>query len=67
MDIYKVEKKNNISISVFAYENDNEYPMCVSKNTFKIHDDLLLTESEGKSCYVLIKDCNRFIYNQTLH
>ena len=35
------------------------------KNTFKGHVGLLLLK--GESHYVLIKDFNRFMYNQTLH
>ena len=38
-----------------------------SKNTFKRYVDLLLIEKEDQSSYVLIKDFNTFMYNQTLH
>ena len=34
-DIYKMEKKIFISISVLGYENVNELPVSVSKITFK--------------------------------
>ena len=33
-DILKTEKNNFISISVFGYENKEEYPIYVSNNTF---------------------------------
>ena len=39
----------------------------MSKNTFKRHFDLLLTEEKGQLHYVLIKDFNTFMYNQTLY
>ena len=34
-DIYKVEKKNCIVISVFRYENRQKFPTYLSKNIFK--------------------------------
>ena len=39
----------------------------MSKNTFKRHFDLLLTEEKGQLHYVLIKDFSTFMYNQTLY
>ena len=66
-DIHKVEGKNCISISVFDYENKQKFPIYVSKNTFKRHVNLSLIEEKDQCHYVLIKDFNTFIYNQTLH
>ena len=53
-DIHKIEKKNYICISVFGYENKQNYPIYMSKKTSKRHVDLLLIEEEGKRQYVLI-------------
>ena len=63
----KIEKQNSININVFGYENKQPYPIYVSKETYEDHIELLLvTEKENKH-YVLIKDFNRFMYNQTKH
>ena len=34
-DIYKIEKKNSIGISVFGYENKEKHPIYVSKKCFE--------------------------------
>ena len=63
----RIEKQNSINISVFGYENKQPYPIYVSKEKYEDHIELLLvTEKENKH-YVLIKDFNRFMYNQTKH
>ena len=63
----KIEKQNDININVFGYENKQPYPIYVSKEKYDDHMELLLiTENENKH-YVLIKDFNRFMYNQTKH
>ena len=63
----KIEKQNNIRINVFGYEEKQPYPIYVSKEKFKDHMELLLiTENENKH-YVLIKDFNKFMHNQTKH
>ena len=63
----KIEKQNSININVFGYENKQPYPIYVSKEKYEDHMELLLvTEKENKH-YVLIKDFNRFMYNQTKH
>ena len=63
----KLEKQNSININVFGYENKQPYPIYVSKEKYEDHMELLLvTEKENKH-YVLIKDFNRFMYNQTKH
>ena len=43
------------------------FPICISKNTFKRHVDLLLLEEESQYHYALIKDFSTFMYNQTWH
>ena len=63
----KIEKQNSINISVFGYEDKQPYPIYVSKEKYKDHMELLMiTENENKH-YVLIKDFNKFMYNQTKH
>ena len=63
----KIEKQNEININVFGYENKQPYPIYISKEKYEKHLELLLiTEDENKH-YVLIKDFNRFMFNQTKH
>ena len=63
----KIEKQNSININVFGYENKEPYPIYVSKEKYEDHMELLLvTENENKH-YVLIKDFNKFMYNQKKH
>ena len=52
-------------IRVFGYENENKYPVYISKIILR-DVDLLFKENEGKTLYVLIKDFNRFMYHQAL-
>ena len=49
----RTEKKNNIFINVFCYENDLTYPVYISHQKFKNCMDLLLI-SNGKSHTVCI-------------
>ena len=63
----KIEKQNNIRINVFGYEEGKPYPFYLSKERFDSCLNLLLiTEGEVKH-YCLIKDFNKFMYNQTKH
>ena len=63
----KIEKQNEIRINVFGYENKQPYPIYVSKEKYDIQmNSLLITENDNKH-YVLIKDFNKFMYNQTKH
>ena len=50
-DIHKIKNKNSLSISVFAYENKEKYPIYVSKKSCEEkHVDLLLIgEAEKKT------------------
>ena len=63
----KLKKKNSIGISVFGYANKVKYPIYVSQKCEHKHIDLLLIGAEKKKQYVLIKDCNTFMYDHTLH
>ena len=44
----KIEKKNNISINVFCYENDLPYPVQVSDQKFENSMDVLLISNKNK-------------------
>ena len=61
----KIEKKNNIRINVFSYEEKQPYPIYVSKEKFEDHIELLLITKDENKHYVLIKDFNKFMYQQT--
>ena len=62
-----IEKQNNICINVFGYEAKQPYPIYISKEKFGDHLDLLLLTEEENRHYCLIKDFDRFMYNQTEH
>ena len=64
---HKREKKNSIGISDFGYENKEKHSIYVPKKCEEKHVNLLLIGKEGKRRYVLIKDFNTFMYDQTLH
>ena len=63
----KIEKQNEININVFGYENKQPYPIYISKEKYEKHMELLLITKDENKHYVLIKDFNRFMYNQTKH
>ena len=63
----KVEKQNSIRINVFGYEEKQPFPIHVSKEKFENQMNLLLIEKDGNNHYVLIKDFNKFMYQQTKH
>ena len=63
----KIEKQNDIPINVFGYENNEPFPIYISKEKFKNQMNLLLITKGEKKHYVIIKDFNRFMYNQTSH
>ena len=57
-DFSKIEKKNNICINVYCHENKLTFPIYVSDQ------NLLLIIDENKSCYVYIKDFDRFMFHK---
>ena len=63
----KVEKQNSIRINVFGYENGQPFPIHISKGHSKTKMNLLLITKDEKKHYVLIKDFNAFMYNQSKH
>jgi len=44
----KIEKQNNINISIFGYEDQQPFPIYVSKEKFEDHMELLLITGEGE-------------------
>ena len=63
----KVEKQNSIRINVFGYEDEQPFPIHISKETFEDQMNLLLITKDEKKHYVLIKDFDTFMYNQSKH
>ena len=57
-DFSKIEKKNNICINVFCYENKLVFPIHISNENFQKSIDLLLVIDGNKSHYVYINDFN---------
>ena len=66
-DYRKIETMNNININVFRYEKQEPYPVYISKEKFNDVLNLLLITKGKEQHYVLIKDFNKFMYNQTKH
>ena len=66
-DYNKIEKMNSININVFCYEEKQIYPIYIAKEKFEDHMELLLITEGKKKHYVLIKDFNKLLYNQTKH
>ena len=63
----KIEKQNEININVFGYEDKQKYPIYVSKEKYDDQMNLLLITKGKNKHYALIKDFNKFMYNQTKH
>ena len=63
----KIETQNSIAINIFGYENKQPYPIYISKETFEDKMNLLLITKDENKHYVLIKDFNSFMYNQSKH
>ena len=66
-DYRKIEQMNNINTNVFEYEKQEPYPVHISKEKFNDILNLLLIANRREQHYVLIKDFNTFMYNQTKH
>lgn len=60
--IKKIEKQNSINVNVFGYEEKQSYPLYLSKEKNEDSMNLLLITEN-----VLIKDFNKFMFNQTKH
>ena len=59
-DFAKIEKKNNICINIFCYEDDLVFPKYILDQKFEKSMDLLFVTGGDKSNYVYIKDFDRF-------
>jgi len=71
-DIPKIEKQFNVSINVFDHEDSDIHPIKLTTEKKNKHVDLLYTENEASSHYVLIKDFNKLNckinkHNKTQH
>ena len=66
-DFIKIEKKNNIYINVFVYENELVFPIYVLYQKCEDSMDLLLLIDDDKSPYVYIKGFNRFMFHKAKH
>ena len=52
---------------MFGYEDGQPFPIHISKETFEDQMNLLEITKDEKKHYVLIKDFNAFMYNQSKH
>ena len=52
-------------MNLFEYEKQEPYPVYISKEKFNVRLNLLLITKGKEQHYVLIKDFNTFMYNQT--
>ena len=64
-DFSKIEKKNNICIIVFCYENKLVIPIYVSDQKFENSVHFLLVTDGDELHYVYINDFNRFMFHKT--
>ena len=65
--INKIEKQNNIRINLFGYEEKQKFPIYISQEKFQDHLELLLINKDRKNHYVLVKNFNKFMFDQTKH
>ena len=63
----KIKKQNSIRINVFGYEKGQPFPIHISKEEFENQMSLLLITKNERKHYVLIKDFNSFMFNQSKH
>lgn len=63
-DINKFEKRTNMSINVYFYENYNIAPLQVTKDEKEKHIDLLYLKESGKDHYCWIKNLWRLVGRQ---
>ena len=61
----KIEKQNSFKINMFGYEKGRPFPICISKETLEDQMNLLLITKNEKKHYILLKDFNVFMYNQS--
>ena len=61
----KTETQNSIRINIFDHEKGQPFPIHISKERFEDQMNLLLITEDEKKHYVLIKDFDKFMYNQS--
>ena len=66
-DVPKFEKKNNISVNVFGFENGEVFPLLITKNSFETHINLLLISDGTRRHFCLIKNMSRLLGDRTKH
>ena len=65
--INKIEKQNDIRINLFGYEEKQKFPIYISQEKYQDHMELLSINKDKKNHYVLIKNFNKFMFDQTKH
>ena len=65
IDFSKIDKKNNICIDVYCYENKLTFPIYVSDQKFENSMNFLLVIDKSKSHYMYIKDFDRSMFHKT--
>ena len=63
----KIDKQNTIRINVFGYKEEQPFPIHIFEEKFEDQMNLLLIAKDEKRHYVLIKDFNKFMFNQSKH
>ena len=66
-DIPKFERLNNVSVSVYAYQEGQEgfiYPSKVSKEVNERHVNILLIADDDTNHYCFIKDFDKLVGSQ---
>ena len=64
-DFSKIERKNNICINIFSYENKLTFSIHVSDQNSENSMDLFPVIDKNKLHYEYIKDFNRFMFHKT--
>jgi len=65
--VNKIEKQNSININIFGYESKQVFPLQSSNERFDKTMNLLYISKVTRSHYVLIKDFNKLLFDQTKH
>ncbi|XP_054723117.1 uncharacterized protein LOC129233064, partial [Uloborus diversus] len=65
--IPSIEKMNNLRINVFGCDNNEVFPLCISKREDEDCINLLLITNEETQHYCLIRDMSRLVANLSKH
>ena len=66
-DVPKFEKKNEISVNVFGYEDDIVFPLHITSFRYEKHVNLLLLSNGEKRHFCLIRNMSRLLGDRTKH